>query len=50
MAARIGRDAVVDWMVVASIPLRDTALQIRSLEAAGCERIQFGTPIAPSTS
>ena len=28
MAARIGRDAVVDWMVVASIPLRDTALQI----------------------
>ena len=27
-AARIGRDAVVDWMVVASIPLRDPALQI----------------------
>jgi uncharacterized protein (DUF305 family) len=28
MAARIGRDAAVDWMVVASIPLRDAALQI----------------------
>lgn len=27
-AARIGRDAVVDWMVVAAIPLRDPALQI----------------------
>jgi uncharacterized protein (DUF305 family) len=26
-AARIGRDAVVDWMVVASIPLRDPVLQ-----------------------
>ncbi|PIK70994.1 hypothetical protein CS379_21745, partial [Methylobacterium frigidaeris] len=25
-AARIGRDAVVDWMVVAAIPLRDAAL------------------------
>src|SRR5437868_14180401 len=25
-AARIGRDAAVDWMVVASIPLRDSAL------------------------
>jgi hypothetical protein len=27
-AARIGRDAVVDWMVVASIPARDPVLQI----------------------
>ncbi len=27
-AARIGRDAAVDWMVVATIPLRDPALQI----------------------
>lgn len=27
-AARIGRDAVVDWMVVAAIPLRDGALQM----------------------
>jgi uncharacterized protein (DUF305 family) len=27
-AARIGRDAAVDWMVVASIPLRDSVLQI----------------------
>ena len=27
-ATRIGRDAVVDWMVVANIPLRDPALQI----------------------
>jgi hypothetical protein len=27
MAARIGRDAVVDWMVVATIPLRDGVLQ-----------------------
>ena len=26
-AARIGRDAAVDWMVVAAIPLRDPALQ-----------------------
>ncbi|WP_331294518.1 MULTISPECIES: DUF305 domain-containing protein [Methylobacterium] len=26
-AARIGRDAAVDWMVVATIPLRDGALQ-----------------------
>ena len=26
-AARIGRDAAVDWMVVAAIPLRDQALQ-----------------------
>jgi uncharacterized protein (DUF305 family) len=26
-AARIGRDAAADWMVVAAIPLRDTALQ-----------------------
>ncbi|MCC5781663.1 hypothetical protein CRM73_01625 [Kocuria sp. CCUG 69068] len=28
----------------------DPALQTRAMEAAGCERIQFGTPIAPSTS
>jgi uncharacterized protein (DUF305 family) len=28
MAARIGRDAVVDWMVVATIPLREGVLQI----------------------
>lgn len=27
-AARIGRDAVVDWMVVATIPLREPALQV----------------------
>ncbi len=27
LAARIGRDAVVDWMVVAAIPLRGPALQ-----------------------
>jgi uncharacterized protein (DUF305 family) len=27
-AGRIGRDAVVDWMVVAAIPLRDAALQM----------------------
>jgi uncharacterized protein (DUF305 family) len=27
-AGRIGRDAAVDWMVVATIPLRDGALQI----------------------
>ncbi|EIM27421.1 DUF305 domain-containing protein [Microvirga lotononidis] len=27
LAARIGRDAVVDWMVVATIPLRDGMLQ-----------------------
>ena len=27
-AARIGRDAAVDWMVVAAIPLRDGALQV----------------------
>jgi hypothetical protein len=26
-AARLGRDAAVDWMVVATIPLRDAALQ-----------------------
>ena len=26
-AGRIGRDAFVDWMIVASIPLRDAALQ-----------------------
>ena len=26
-AAQIGRDPVVDWMVVAAIPLRDPALQ-----------------------
>jgi hypothetical protein len=28
LAARIGRDAVVDWMVVATIPFRDGMLQI----------------------
>ncbi|MFL5280440.1 MAG: DUF305 domain-containing protein [Rhodopila sp.] len=28
LAARIGRDAIVDWMVVASIPVGDAALQI----------------------
>lgn len=28
MAARIGRDAVVDWMVVATIPLREGVLQV----------------------
>jgi hypothetical protein len=28
LAARIGRDAVVDWMIVAAIPLRDAALQV----------------------
>jgi uncharacterized protein (DUF305 family) len=28
LAARIGRDALVDWMVVANIPVRDAALQI----------------------
>jgi hypothetical protein len=28
IAARIGRDAVVEWMVVANIPVRDAALQI----------------------
>jgi uncharacterized protein (DUF305 family) len=28
LAGRIGRDAAVDWMVVASIPLRDPALQV----------------------
>src|SRR5215212_8970626 len=27
LAARIGRDAVVDWMVVATIPFRDEMLQ-----------------------
>jgi uncharacterized protein (DUF305 family) len=27
LAARIGRDAAVDWMIVAAIPLRDGALQ-----------------------
>lgn len=27
LAARVGRDAAVDWMVVASIPLRDGVLQ-----------------------
>lgn len=27
MATRIGRDAVIEWMVVAAIPLRDTAIQ-----------------------
>lgn len=27
-AARVGRDAAVDWMVVAAIPLRDPALQL----------------------
>lgn len=27
LAARVGRDAVVDWMVVATIPLRDGMLQ-----------------------
>ncbi len=27
LAARIGRDAVVDWMIVAAIPLRDGVLQ-----------------------
>jgi hypothetical protein len=27
MAGRIGRDAAADWMVVASIPLRDGVLQ-----------------------
>ena len=27
-AARLGRDAATDWMVVAAIPLRDAALQI----------------------
>lgn len=27
-AARIGRDAVVDWMAVAAIPLRDWAIQV----------------------
>lgn len=27
LAARIGRDAIVDWMVVATIPLRDGMLQ-----------------------
>jgi uncharacterized protein (DUF305 family) len=28
MAARIGRDAATDWMVVAAIPLRDGVLQV----------------------
>jgi uncharacterized protein (DUF305 family) len=28
LSARIGRDAVVDWMMVATIPLRDGVLQI----------------------
>jgi hypothetical protein len=28
LAARIGRDAVVDWMIVAAIPLRDLAVQV----------------------
>ncbi len=28
LAARLGRDAVVDWMIVAAIPLRDMALQV----------------------
>ncbi|GGC66337.1 hypothetical protein GCM10011504_50380 [Siccirubricoccus deserti] len=27
-AARIGRDAMVDWMIVAAIPLRDLAIQV----------------------
>ena len=27
LAGRIGRDAAVDWMVVAAIPLQDLALQ-----------------------
>jgi hypothetical protein len=26
-AGRIGRDALVDWMLVASIPLRDSILE-----------------------
>ena len=29
-ATRIGRDAVVDWMVVAAIPMRDAALQVET--------------------
>jgi uncharacterized protein (DUF305 family) len=28
LAARIGRDAIVDWMVVGTIPLRDSVLQM----------------------
>src|SRR3954467_8736391 len=28
LAARLGRDALVEWMVVASIPVGDAALQI----------------------
>jgi uncharacterized protein (DUF305 family) len=28
LAARIGRDAVVDWMIVAAIPGRDAAIQV----------------------
>jgi hypothetical protein len=28
LAARIGRDAVLDWMIVAAIPLRDLAVQV----------------------
>jgi hypothetical protein len=31
IAARIGRDAAVDWMVVAAIPLRDPILQCDNL-------------------
>ncbi|WP_201445500.1 hypothetical protein [Belnapia sp. F-4-1] len=27
LAARIGRDAAVDWMIVAAIPMRDGVLQ-----------------------
>jgi uncharacterized protein (DUF305 family) len=28
LAARLGRDAVVDWMIVAAIPLRDSGIQV----------------------
>jgi uncharacterized protein (DUF305 family) len=40
-AARIGRDAIVDWMVVANIPLRDPALQIEPSAAVIAVGILF---------
>jgi uncharacterized protein (DUF305 family) len=40
-AARIGRDAIVDWMVVASIPLRDPMLQADPSWSASVAGILF---------
>ena len=41
-AARIGRDAAVDWMTVAAIPLRDGALSAEPSWSEEPDTLTFG--------